>query len=81
MTEEEPRHGDEGGDLDPEQVRQGREEEMNYMVKTLKMFEFGLWEDATSRTSKMPARTRCVDRAKKDDTGKTFVDAGRWRAT
>ena len=26
---------------------------MNYMVKTLKMFEFGSW-DATSRTSKMP---------------------------
>ena len=73
MTEEEPRQGDEGGDLDPEQVRQGREEEMNYMVKTLKMFEFGSWEDATSGTSKMPTTTKWVDRAKKDDTGKTFV--------
>ena len=27
---------------------------MNYMIKTLKMFEFGSWEDATSSTSKMP---------------------------
>ena len=49
MTEEEPRQGDQGGDLDPEQVRQGREEGMNYMVKTLKMFEFGSWEDVTER--------------------------------
>ena len=31
-----------GGDLNPEQqVRQSREEEMNYMVRTLGMFEFG----------------------------------------
>ena len=60
MTEEEPRQGYEGGDLDPEQVRQSREEEMNYMVKTLKMFEFGSWEDATSRTSKMPTTTTWV---------------------
>ena len=29
ITEEESRRGDEGGDLDPEQVRRGREEEMN----------------------------------------------------
>ena len=72
-TEEEPQRGDEGGDLDPEQVRQGREEEMNYMIKTLKMFEFGSWEDATSTTSKMPTTTKWVDRAKKDDSGKMFV--------
>ena len=49
ITEEDPRQGGEGGDLDTEQVRQGREEEMNYMNKTLKMFEFGSWEDATSK--------------------------------
>ena len=73
MTEEEPRQGDEGGDLDPEQARQGREEEMNLMVKMLKKFDFGSWDDATSRTSKMPTTTKWVDRAKKDDTGKTFV--------
>ena len=40
------------GDLDPEQVRQGREEEMNYTVKTLGMFEFGSWQDATSKAGK-----------------------------
>ena len=73
MTEEEPRRCDEGGDLHPEQVRQCREEEMNYKVKTLKMFEFGSWEDVTSRTSKIPTTTRWVDRAKKDDSGKTFI--------
>ena len=33
MTEEEPRKGDEGGDLDPELVRQGREEEMNLIFR------------------------------------------------
>ena len=69
MTEQESRRGDEGGDLDPEQVRQCREQEMNYMVKTLKMFEFGSYEDATSGTSKMPTTTKWVDRAKKDDKG------------
>ena len=58
MTEEESRRDDEGGDLDPEQVRQGREEEVNCIVKTLKMFEFQSWEDATSRTSKMPTTTK-----------------------
>ena len=46
---------------------------MNDMIKTLKMFEFGSWEDATSRTSKMPTTTKRVDRAKKDDNGKMFV--------
>ena len=46
---------------------------MNYMVKTLKMFEFGSWDDATSTTSKMPTTTKWVDRAKKDDSGKMFV--------
>ena len=72
MTEEASRQDDEGGDLDPEQVRQGREEEMNYMVKTWKMFEFGSWEDATSRAGKMPTTTKWVDRAKKDDSGKNI---------
>ena len=39
---------EEGGDLDLEQVRQGREKEMNYIVKTFGMFEFGSWQEATS---------------------------------
>ena len=52
MTEEEPRHGDDGGDLDPEQVRQGREEEMNYMIMTLKRFEFGAHDFKPKRETK-----------------------------
>ena len=73
MSEGEARQVEEGCDLDPEQVRQGREEEMNCMIKTLEMFEFGSRKDATSRTSKTPTTTKRADRAKKDDTGKTFV--------
>ena len=46
---------------------------MNYMVKTLKMFFFGLREDATLKAGKMQTTTKWVDRVKKDDTGKTFV--------
>ena len=73
MNEGETRHVEEEGDLDPEQVRQGWEEEMNHMVKTLGMFEFGTSKDAMSRAGKMPTTTNWVDRAKKDDNGKTFV--------
>ena len=56
MTEEEPRQVEEGCDLDPEQVRQGREE-INYIIKTLKMFDFESWEEATSKAGKMPTTT------------------------
>ena len=73
MTEEEPRQADEGGDLETKEVRRGQEEEMNYMVKTLKMFEFGSWEDVTSRAGKMPTTTKWVDPVKKDDNRKIFV--------
>ena len=45
MTKEEPRNVED--DLDLEHVRRGREEEVNYMIKTLEMFEFWSWEDAT----------------------------------
>ena len=45
---------------------------MNYMIKTFKMFELGSWEEATSRTSKMPTTTKWVDWAEKDDTGKNI---------
>ena len=74
-TEEEPRQVDEGGDQDPEQVRQGREEEMNYMIKTLGMFEFGSWKDATLKAGQMPTTTKWVDRVKKDEDGEHSSDA------
>ena len=73
MTEEESRQVEEGCDLDPEQVRQGREEEIKYIIKILKMFEFESWEEATSKAGKMPTTTKRVDRNKKDDNGETFV--------
>ena len=73
MTDEESRQVEEGGDLDPEQVRQGRQEEINYIIKTLKMFEFESSEEATSKAGKTPMTTKRVDRNKKDDNRKTFV--------
>ena len=46
---------------------------MNHMMKTLGMFEFGSWKDATVKAGKMPTTTTWVDRVKKDDDGRTFV--------
>ena len=48
-----------------EQVRQGREEEMNYRVKTLGMFEFGSWEEATLKAGKALTTTTWMDHMKK----------------
>ena len=50
-TEGEAQFEEEGGDLDPEQVRQGQEEEMHYMVKELEM-----------EASKGPTVTKWIDR-------------------
>ena len=73
MTEEESRRDDERGDLDPEQVRQGREEEMNYIVKTWKMFESGSWEDATSRAGKCLRQRNGLIVPRRTTVEKTFV--------
>ena len=62
-----------GEDLDPEQVSQGQEEEENCMVKTLEIFGFGSWEDATSKASKLPTTTEWVGRVQKDDGGREFA--------
>ena len=53
------------------------------MIKTLGMFEFGSWKDATCefgswkdatlKAGKMPTTTKCVDQVKKDEDGRTFV--------
>ena len=40
---------------------------MNYMIKTLGMFEFGSWKDAMSKAGKMPTTTKWVHRVKKDE--------------
>ena len=42
-------------------------EEMNYMLMTLEMFEFGSREEATSKASKEPTTTKWIDRVNKDD--------------
>ena len=59
--------------MDLEQVRQGREEEMNDKVKTLGMFEYASWHEATSKAGKAPTTTKWVDRAKNRDDGREFV--------
>ena len=46
---------------------------MNYMIRTLGMFEFRSWKDATSKAGKMPTTTKWVGRLKKHDGGRTFV--------
>ena len=60
-TEGENQVEEEVGDLDPEQVRQGREEEMNYKFNTLGMFEFGSWQEATSKVGKAPTATNWIE--------------------
>ena len=49
-----------------------RNEEMDYMVETLKMFGCGSW-DATTTAGQNPTMTKWVGRAKKDEKGHEFV--------
>ena len=57
----------------PEQVKMGRKEELELMIKELDMFEFGTYEEAVSRGCKEPTTTKWVDRWKADDEGGRFV--------
>ena len=57
----------------PEQVKMGRKEELELMIKELDMFEFGTYEEAVSRGGKEPTTTKWVDRWKADDEGGRFV--------
>ena len=72
-TEGETQFEEECGDLDPEQVRQGREEEMNCVDLALGMFEVGLQKEATSKAIKVPTTRKWIDRVKKDDDETEFV--------
>ena len=47
--------------MDPEQVRQGREQEMNDMGKTLGMFDCGSWEESTSKAGKDQTTVKNID--------------------
>ena len=52
---------------EPEQVKMGKKEELEFMVKKLDMTEFGTYEDAVSRGGKRPTTTTWVDRWKADE--------------
>ena len=62
--------------MDLEQVRQGREKEMNYIVKTFGMFEFSSWQEATSKAGKAPTTTKCIHRVQKADVGREMSTCG-----
>ena len=62
-----------GDELDPEQVKIGRKEELEFMVKKLDMFEFGTYEEAVSRGDKQPTTTKWVEGWKADDKEGRFV--------
>ena len=59
--------------LDPKQVKAGRSDEVQFMVKKLDMFEFGSYEEAVRRGGKKPTTTRWVEGWKNDDSGGRFV--------
>ena len=62
-----------GDELDPKQVKVGRREELEFMVKKLDMFECGTYEEAVSRPGKRPTTTKWVEGWKADDKGGRFV--------
>ena len=51
-------------ELDPIQIQHQRREELEYMIKTVQMFEFGSLQEAMSRVGKVWTTTMCVDRTK-----------------
>ena len=60
-------------ELDPKQVTIGRQEELEFMVGRLAMFEFGSYEEAIQRGGKEPTTTKWVEGWKADDKGGRFV--------
>ena len=50
-------------------------EEMNYMVITLGMFGFGMWQEGTSSNRGARTTTKWIDRVEEDADGREFV---RW---
>ena len=72
--EEEYEQEDAKVELDPEEVKKGREDEVQFMVDKLGMFEFGTLEDARKRRGgRTPTTTRWLDGRKVGDDGKEFV--------
>ena len=62
-----------GDELEPEQVKISRKEELEFMVKKLDMSEFGTYEEAVSRGGKQPTTTKWIEEWKADDKGGRFV--------
>ena len=60
-------------ELDPKQVTIGRQEELEFMVGRLAMFEFGSYEEAIQRGGKEPTTTKWMEGWKVDDKGGRFV--------
>ena len=48
-------------------------QELEYVIKTLQMFEFDALQEAMRGGGEAPTTTKWVDRTKKDDDGKEFV--------
>ena len=66
-------HQDEAPDLDPQLVKSGRHEEMEYMVKKLQMFEFADEQQAWTRGGTRPTTTKWVEGPKVGEDGQMFV--------
>ena len=45
-------------EVDSVLVGKGRQEAMDYVVETLKMFVSGSWQEATTRAAKVPTFTK-----------------------
>ena len=64
--------GDED-EFDPEGVREGRMEEVRYMVERLEVLEFESLEEAWERGGKMPTTAKWVDTWKMDEQGGRLI--------
>ena len=66
--------GNQDEELDPEMVKEGRKEEVEFMKDKLDMFEFGTYEQAMARSGgKPPTTTKWVEGWKNNDDGSRFV--------
>lgn len=59
----------EDDELDVEQVKVGRKEEVDYMIEKVKMFEFGSYDEVVRRGGKTPTTAKWVEGWKADEKG------------
>ena len=61
-------------ELDPVQVQhRSWDPDLEFVIKTPKMFEFGSLQEAMSRGGIPPTTTKSVDLTRKDDDGREFA--------